>query len=379
MLIHFSLTNYKNFKETQALDLTEGKISEHARHLLKSPIDRLGILPAAVIYGPNGSGKTNLLKALWHLRTLVLDAPSVWNEDCAFCFDPASQKSPTEYEIIFRVEQMEYNYQLKMTPRGLTEENLFARRLQDSFYDVVFDRDGEGIFLCPALEDLDVSALTDQQPFLYFLSLSRKKQRLQPVFDFFQNMIFLSDSSVSLEMEDIFLRAKANREELLALLQTMTPSITDLRIHQKEISFVHTIQEKSLTLSWDAEASGICQLLIFAAALLQTRKNGALLLADTPELHLHPMILEKLYLLCTNQEKNPHGSQLLAVTHENSTMNNGIFRRDELWITAPQADGSSLLYPLSLYLKKNGEKVRKDETYSKQYLEGRYGGLPDIV
>lgn len=138
---------------------------------------------------------------------------------------------------------MEYNYQLKMTPRGLTEENLFARRLQDSFYDVVFDRDGEGIFLCPALEDLDVSALTDQQPFLYFLSLSRKKQRLQPVFDFFQNMIFLSDSSVSLEMEDIFLRAKANREELLALLQTMTPSITDLRIHQKEISFVHTIQE----------------------------------------------------------------------------------------------------------------------------------------
>ena len=50
MLVQFSLTNYKNFKETQALDLTEGKISEHARHLLKSPIDRLGILPAAVIY-----------------------------------------------------------------------------------------------------------------------------------------------------------------------------------------------------------------------------------------------------------------------------------------------------------------------------------------
>ena len=43
MLVQFSLTNYKNFKETQALDLTEGKISEHARHLLKSPIDRLGI------------------------------------------------------------------------------------------------------------------------------------------------------------------------------------------------------------------------------------------------------------------------------------------------------------------------------------------------
>lgn len=378
MLVQFSLTNYKNFKEMQALDLTEGKISEHAHHLIKNTIDRLGILPAAIIYGPNSSGKTNLLKALWHLRSLVLDASSVWNEDCAFCFDPASQKNPTEYEIIFRVEQMEYNYQLKMTPRGLKEENLFARKLHDSFYEVVFDRDSEGIFLCPALEDLDVSELTDQQTFLYFLSRSRKKQRLQPVFDFFQNMIFLSAPSVSPEMTDTLLHAKTNRKELLALLQTMDLSVTDIRILPKGISFVHTVQEKSLILPWDAEASGIRQILTFAVALLEARKNGSLLLADTPELHLHPMVLEKLYQLCTDQEKNPHGSQLLATTHENSTMINGIFRRDELWITAPQTDGSSVLYPLSLYLKRNGEKVRKDETYSKQYLEGRYGGIPDI-
>ena len=70
------------------------------------------------------------------------------------------------------------------------------------------------------------------------------------------------------------------------------------------------------------------------------------------------------------------GAQLLTATHENSNMNNRIFRRDEIWLTAREEDGSSSLYILALFLKENGEKVRKDETYFKQYLEGRYGADP---
>ena len=60
-------------------------------------------------------------------------------------------------------------------------------------------------------------------------------------------------------------------------------------------------------------------------------------------------------------------------------MNNSIFRRDELWLIAKEEDGSSHLYTLALFLKENGEKVRKDEVYFKQYLEGRYGAIPHIV
>ena len=35
MLVQFSVTNYKNFKDSAVLDLTEGKISEHSHHLIK--------------------------------------------------------------------------------------------------------------------------------------------------------------------------------------------------------------------------------------------------------------------------------------------------------------------------------------------------------
>ena len=61
MLIQFSLTNYRNFKNTAVLDLSEAKITEFPEHLYHSD-DNMGILPMTAIYGPNGSGKSNFLK-----------------------------------------------------------------------------------------------------------------------------------------------------------------------------------------------------------------------------------------------------------------------------------------------------------------------------
>lgn len=378
MLVQFSITNYKNFKDSAVLDLTEGKISEHSHHLIKNAYDRLGILPVAMIYGPNGSGKSNFLKALWHLRSLVLEGSSSFQEDYFFHFDSQCKKSPVEYEVIFRVEDREYDYQLKMTASEVIEENLFARNIKDSNYDVIFDRDSEGVFLCPALEDLNVSRLTDREPLLYFLSLSKKQQTLLPVYDFFRNMIFLSGHQTRQELISSVLKTKSLKEDLLSILQKMDASLTDIKSSSTGFVFTHTHQGKALQLSWNSESSGIRQLLAVTCCLLEAGQKNALILADTPELYLHPIVLDQLYHLYTDQKELRGNAQLLAVTQENSTMNNGIFRRDELWILAPGHDGASSLYPLSLYLKKGGEKVRKDETYSKQYLEGRYGGIPVI-
>lgn len=378
MLVQFSVTNYKNFKDSAVLDLTEGKISEHSHHLIKNAYDRLGILPVAMLYGPNGSGKSNFLKSLWHLRSLVLEGSSSFQEDYFFHFDSLCKKSPVEYEIIFRVQEKEYDYQLKMTSSEVVEENLFSRNIQDSAYDVIFDRDSEGVFLCPALEDLNVSQLTDGEPLLHFLSLSKKQQALLPVYNFFRNMIFLSGHQVKRELIASVFKSKPLKQELLSVLQKMDVSLSDIKLSSKGVVFTHTYQEKSLSLSWDSEASGIRQLLAVTCGLLEAGQKNSLILADTPELYLHPLVLDRLYHMYTDQKELRGNAQLLAVTQENSTMNNSIFRRDELWILAPEPDGSTNLYPLSLYLKKGGEKVRKDETYSKQYLEGRYGGIPVI-
>lgn len=378
MLVQFSLTNYRNFKETATLDLAEAKITEYPEHLLKNPVDHLGVLPVAAIYGANGSGKSNLLKGLWHLRTLVLDVPAASEEDCYFRFDSSCKKEPVEYEVMFRISDMEYDYQLKMNGRNIIEENLFSRYLSDTSYDVLFDRDSEGVFLCEAWEDTDVARLTDQLPLLYFLGVHKKDRELQSILNFFRNIIFFSGHQTKLDLLTSVVKSKSLKSVLLSHLVALDLDITDIRSTNKGIMVGHMVQGKQIEFSLDAESTGLRQMLSLLAALLEAREKGALVLADDPETHLHPKVLEYLYRLAADASSNPFGAQLLAATHENATMNNGVFRRDELWMMDRKEDGSSSLYTLALFLKENGEKVRKDETYFKQYLEGRYGGVPKI-
>lgn len=378
MLIQFSLTNYKNFKETATLDLSEAKITEFPQHLYRSSLDGLGILSMVSVYGPNGSGKSNLLKGLVHLRDLVLDAPKAMDESCQFSFDAASKKSPVEYEIMFRTEDWEYDYQLKLSQGTVAEEYLFGRHISQPSYDVLFDRDSEGVFLCQTWEETDVSELTDQLPLLYFLCLHKKDDELSSIHSFFQNIEYLSGHQAKKEALESLIKSKIKKEELLSHLSALDLDITDVRSSSRGIVITHTIQKKQAEFAWEEESAGIRQLLCLLAAILASRENGSLLLVDDPETHLHPKALGYLYRLAGNTQDAETGSQLLTATHETSNMNNGLFRRDEIWLAEKNGDGSSSLYTLALYLKENGEKVRKDETYFKQYLEGRYGADPAI-
>ena len=91
---------------------------------------------------------------------------------------------------------------------------------------------------------------------------------------------------------------------------------------------------------------------------------------------LHPKLLRYIIGLFTNPEINTKGSQLIFTSHDMSTMKPTVFRRDEIWFSALNKSNASKLYSLVEFRKENGTKVRPDETYDKQYIEGRYGADP---
>jgi AAA15 family ATPase/GTPase len=65
MLISFSVENFRSIGAEQTLNMVaSNKISDHANHLV--PIDGTGksVLRAAVIYGANAAGKSNLVRAM---------------------------------------------------------------------------------------------------------------------------------------------------------------------------------------------------------------------------------------------------------------------------------------------------------------------------
>lgn len=378
MLIQFSLTNYRNFKNTAVLDLSEAKITEFPEHLYHSD-DNMGILPMTAIYGPNGSGKSNFLKGLWDLRNLILDAPSVKNLHPCFCFDPESKKNPVEFDILFRIDTREYEYQLKLTDKIVLEENLFGRNLTDNTFDVLIDRDSDGVFLCEAWEQTDVSKLDDNVPLLYFLGVSKNELEITSIIRFFRNIVFFSGHQIKRELLDTVIKSRTLKSRLLSHLPALDLDITNIRLSGENIILTHSYQNHHVDLNWEDESAGTRQLLSLLACIIHAMENHTLILADDPETHLHPKAVNYLYRLFTAPKTESEGAQLITVTHENSNMNNSLFRRDELWLVSKNEEGASSLYTLALFLKENGEKVRKDETYFKQYLEGRYGAIPTIT
>ena len=99
-----------------------------------------------------------------------------------------------------------------------------------------------------------------------------------------------------------------------------------------------------------------------------------------PEVEKHCLILHgqgvsKLLLL--SQAINKHKAQLIFTSHDLSTMNNDVFRRDEIWFVAKGNAQNSQLYSLVEFKDAKGSSVRNDEKYDKRYLEGRYGADRD--
>ncbi len=62
--------------------------------------------------------------------------------------------------------------------------------------------------------------------------------------------------------------------------------------------------------------------------------------------------------------------QLVIMMHEDTIMDQSLFRRNEIWFVERDADCASRIYSLDRF------KERYDKKLSKAYLEGRYGTIP---
>jgi len=72
MLINFTVGNYRSFKEKKTLSMEATAIKELKESVIEE--NKYRLLPSAVIYGANSSGKSNLLKAIATMKGVVLSS-----------------------------------------------------------------------------------------------------------------------------------------------------------------------------------------------------------------------------------------------------------------------------------------------------------------
>lgn len=395
MLCQFTVKNFKSIRDEVTFDMQAAAISEHEDRIIKDKDEEL-YLPVSAVYGPNGGGKSNVLEALHSLVTKVLRPlyATSNNEEIAikmkklviepFAFDEETRNDPTEFELFFRTAMAEYRYELTVKKEVIEYERLDRIKLETGRKSALFERDEDKITLKGAFARLKTSdELSDTLPLLSYLGITYSKNEVvQDVLDWFDEEIdFLNYGNPMQELRMAISKSEDVKRLMLQMIQEMDLDIVDFRVEEKENDRIevftkHVVDEYEAELNLFDESSGTKKLFGLLPLIAKSLLRGTTLVIDELDAKIHPILLKYLIMTFSNMEKNKKGAQLIFTSHDLSTMNSEVFRRDEIWFVAKGNRQNSKLYSLVEFKNKKGESVRKDAKFDKQYLEGKYGADP---
>lgn len=394
MICQFTVKNYKSIREEITFDMQAAAISEHADQVILD-MDGQQFLPVSVIYGPNGGGKSNVLKSLLALNSKVLKSihASRGNEPVyaagnveikPFAFDKKMKDSPTEFELFFRTELAEYRYVLHVKNEIVVFESLDRIKLETGRRSALFVRKGNDIELKGVFSKLKISDdLSETLPLLSYMGITyRKNEVIDDVLDWFEDSIdFLNYGNPKQELRTAIANSETVKSLILDMFHEMGLDIEDFRIEEKgdggiEVYTEHVVDGYRNELTLAEESSGTKKIFGLLPFIVNSLAVGTTLIVDELDAKVHPVLLKYMIQLFTNLEINRKGAQLIFTSHDLSSMTNELFRRDEIWFVAKGNEQNSQLYSLVEFKTKDGEGVRKDAKYDKQYLEGKYGADP---
>jgi hypothetical protein len=120
----------------------------------------------------------------------------------------------------------------------------------------------------------------------------------------------------------------------------------------------------------DHESEGTKKLFSMAGPLVEALKEGQLLVIDELDARLHPLMTREIISLFNSQQTNSQHAQLIFTTQDTNLLDNRLLRRDQIWFTEKDRQGATQLYSLAEF------KVRNDEAFERNYVQGRYGAVP---
>lgn len=422
MLIDFRVANFRSFNEEQTLSLVASKDETHPDHLLHG--ERLNLLKAAAIYGPNASGKSNLIKALGCMRSFVVHSATKMNQGDRigwmdpFRFAPDCERRPSTFEVTVLVGQTRFEYGFSATHERVYKEWLTAYPPAPSKRQGWFEREFEpstdqtrwvfrpplkshgrileektrdnGLVLSRGAE-LNIALLSDL--FLWFRNHVR-------VFDFSEPPYAFRHLTAARIKEDEVLAARVNQLIRHADMDIEGVSIVEVPLSQipknvKELlpsSFVRRMSDKEavglgvrtthhphgseMPVAFDLqeESNGTQRFFALSGPFLDALTNGTVLAVDELECSMHPLLTRGLVELFQSADANKKGAQLIFATHDNTLMDPELFRRDQIWLLEKNRGGASELY--SLYDFDTKDRPRTTTAFQRNYLAGRYGGVP---
>jgi len=424
MIINFSIKNFGPIKERQTLSFEADK-STHLEDAYVTKTGKKRLLKLALIYGPNASGKTTILKALDFLRNIVLYP--VDKKTTTFHFEPFlfDTKTPEENSLIsieFIHDGIKYFYEVEFMKKAIVREeltfwnpvkaNLYKRttNLSNQYTEITF---GSTVKIDKTFKKtLEANTLWNNTVLGGYLKTNIDFQELKGVISWFQetltpiiwtrtdledfvseqinkNRIVKSDVIDILRKADFYISDIQIKEEekdmpdsiyefVLKRLEEenrkVKASDVKKRIATLNLELVHTVNGKDYPLPFDNESSGTRRYYGLAGLLAMSLKESMILSVDELEASLHPDLYEHFLLSFLMNSKQ---SQIIATTHNREILNNReIFRKDAIWFTDKNNDCSTELYSLADF---DSTVVRDTTNVLNAYKSGKLGATPNPV
>ena len=407
MLLRLQVANHRSILEPVELSMIAVDKDREATRRFDGLSQH--VLTVAGIYGPNASGKSNVLDAMAWLSMAVAGSLRGWadyipRDAHRFGKGPAS---PTEFDLDLEVDGIRYTYRLELDDSAVLFEsldsypegrrrNLFTRRNGEiDFRRGVVGTRGIQALLTPTTLALAAGRRVGASDFPSVAQAISSMRILTPgnrripwaggVIRFDSTIDLLADAGA--DRPRLFdtgqdRSAVTDRSSAMELLRFADSGIDDFVMTEEEsdrlgglrhkLGLIHRGEGEPVTFGLEDESDGTQAWFRLIGPAFATLRLGRVLLLDEIDASLHPRLSARLIEIFQDPQTNSRGAQLVFTSHDTSLLNS--LNRDEVWLTERAPNGTTRLVGLAGF---RGKRVGKSINLQRAYLQGRFGAVPE--
>ena len=415
MLLKFTVENYLSFKNKATIDFAAGSIKEYTDNVYSTSFaNTSGVLKSIGIFGHNASGKSNMIKAISFVRDLALNSSKENASSREIPFEPfrlsvESAQLPSSFEIVFVLNNTRYRYGFSLTSTNIEsewlfktekrkEENLYVRAKQNFSFEKNFKNSLKGklelVYEMTRTNSLFLSVLS-QFNYTLCLEISNWFSKIiiahdtehATLIDFTAKLLSMGEyrklindvikkSDLGIDSVEERLKESAVRNNLSYdfISSVFTDDMRQFSVRTSHAIFKNEkIHDKVFFDLLKNESLGTQKFFGVLGPLLYTIKEKGIILIDEIDARMHSLLVLDVISLFNSKKTNSNGAQLIFTSHNTNILKKGL-RRDQMIFVEKDKFGVSTMQ--SLYSK--DPKIRKDASFDKDYLSGKYGAIPGL-
>lgn len=428
MLLRFYVSNFMSFFDEVEFNMFPGAFKTHKDHVYAE--SRVPLLKAAAVYGANGSGKSNFIKAVHFLHDVVVtgDLAKCEVKCLPFRLTDFSAGIPSTFGMEFQIGKKVFEYTVSVKNDEIVEEALYETNPAKETAEYVFERQtangktqikvhpkwtktekerlrfeiyeedlmpGQSlIFKLKSKLDYATQIVNWFEDHLwilypqskYFLTL---RLCMDEAYKDFLNQLLpkLGTGMDAIDIEKIpfsiffgqddegkrrdFEDKLKNNKDFVLFFKNKKEYIArkenDGFVVNKIKTFNPTESGSMVEFEPEEQSDGTRRMLDLIPAIQKMTNDASVFFVDEIDRSLHPSMTKSLMeYFMSHQTKG----QMVFTTHESNMLDLEIFRQDEIWFTEKDHSGATKMYPLSDF------KPRYDLDIRKGYLAGRFGAIP---